>query len=186
MLRDIALVRLWLRQAKVVGACGGKAGGAAWVVAVTCRALGDIVTLQAKLVDARAAVVEEREALRAGLARRQAVAQARALLELMQATAHAMSKARAPACLPGTAPRQCGLHPGVSGCSSSERCGPLRRQAGLFVLGKQVVCSVCKTAACMAGLPSRPWSFETSGVHVVRRHVFPPCAPASTALVRSY
>lgn len=90
----------------MVGACGGKAGGAAWVVAVTCRALGEIVTVQAKLVDARAAVVEEREALRAGLARRQAVAQARALLELMQATAHAMSKVRAPARLPGTAPQQ--------------------------------------------------------------------------------
>ena len=122
-LGDIALVRLWSRQAKVVGACGGKAGGAAWVVAVTCRALGDNVTVQAKLVDARAAVVEEREALRAGLARRQAVAQARALLKLMQATAHAMSKARAPAC------QRLGSEGCIRGClaaaaaSAADHCG---------------------------------------------------------------
>ena len=49
---------------------------------------------QGQLEGARGAVAAELEALRAGLARRQAVAQARALLELMQATAHAMSKAR--------------------------------------------------------------------------------------------
>ena len=49
---------------------------------------------QGQLEGAREAVAAELEALRAGLARRQAVAQARALLELMQATVHAMSKAR--------------------------------------------------------------------------------------------
>lgn len=65
---------------------------------VASRGLGGART-QAKLEGARGAVAAELEALHAGLARRQAVAQARALLELMQATAHAMSKARARAIL---------------------------------------------------------------------------------------
>ncbi|KAK9821420.1 hypothetical protein WJX81_002272 [Elliptochloris bilobata] len=51
-----------------------------------------LLEVQTQLEVARGAVAAELEALRAGLARRQAVAQARALLELMQATAHAMSK----------------------------------------------------------------------------------------------
>ena len=60
------------------------------------------VDAQAQLESARGAVAAELDALRAGLARRQAVAQARALLELMQAAAHAMSKSRARLSRPDT------------------------------------------------------------------------------------